>query len=538
MLEPWLLNTVWISLAFLFGFLAKRISLPPLIGFLTAGFLLNIFDITEGSQAMEVAASIGVMLLLFTIGLKLNVKDLFEKVVWLGTSLHMLLTTTVLGGLIFLISVSGLQFFTDVDFPTALLIGFALSFSSTVFAIKVLEDRGEISAFHGRVSIAILIMQDIFAVIFITLSKGEWPSIWALALPPFLFIVRFLLFRVLNKIGHGELLTLFGLFAAVAVGAASFQLVGLKPDLGALIMGILLGGHSRAKEVANHMMGYKDFFLIAFFFQIGLSGLPSWNSLFIALILLVVIHFKGALFMLILTRFNLRSRTAWLSTLSLMNYSEFGLIVAGIGVKAGWIEEEWLVILALTMALSFLISSPFNHYAHQLFDKYKNTLMKLNTKRVHPDDEPIDLGNAEVLLCGMGRVGIVAYEYLIKQFGDKVIGIDYNHELVKKRKKSNINIRWGDSTDSNFWENVHMPNIKMVLLATDDYQTDLNTANELYCIVNKQFQIGTLGHYQEEINALKNAGVDFIYDHYALTGKEFAGEFLEYLQDKNQSVIG
>ena len=119
MLEPWLLNTVWISLAFLFGLFAKRISLPPLIGFLAAGFVLNIFDITEGSEAMEVAADIGVMLLLFTIGLKLNIKDLFEKVIWMGTSLHMLITTTIMGGLVFLISVSGLQFFTQVDLTSS-----------------------------------------------------------------------------------------------------------------------------------------------------------------------------------------------------------------------------------------------------------------------------------------------------------------------------------------------------------------------------------------------------------------------------------
>ena len=72
----------------------------------------------------------------------------------------------------------------------------------------------------------------------------------------------------------------------------------------------------------------------------------------------------------------------------------------------------------------------------------------------------------------------------------------------------------------------------MVLFASNDYHTDLNTANELYCIVNKQFQIGTLGHYEEEIDALKKAGVDFIYDHYTLIGKEFAGEFLEFLQEK------
>jgi len=530
MIEPWLLNTAWISLAFLGGFLAKRISLPPLIGFLAAGFALNALNITEGSKAMEVASDLGVMLLLFTIGLKLNVKDLLKKVIWLGTSIHMLAMTVLLGGLVFLLSVSGLQLFTTIEFPTAILIGFALSFSSTVFAIKILEGRGEANAFHGKVAIGILIMQDIFAVIFITISKEGWPSLWALALPVFLFIVRYLLFKVLDSIDHGELLTLFGLFAAMVAGAASFQFVGLKPDLGALIMGILLGGHPRAKEVATHMMGYKDFFLIAFFFEIGLSGMPTWNSLILAFIFIVVVFIKGGLFLGFLTRFNLRSRTAWLSSLSLMNYSEFGLIVVAIGVKNGWIEQEWLVILAVAMSLSFIVSSPFNQYAHQLFDRYKNILMKLNTKQVHPDDEPIDLGNAEVLLCGMGRIGVVAYEYLTKQLGDKVIGIDYDHELVKKRGKSNINILWGDSTDSNFWENVHMPNIKMVLLATEDYQTDLNTANELYCIMNKQFQIGTLGHYQEEIDALKKAGVDFIYDHYSMVGKEFATEFLEFLK--------
>jgi len=281
-------------------------------------------------------------------------------------------------------------------------------------------------------------------------------------------------------------------------------------------------------------MGYKDFFLIAFFFEIGLSGMPTWNSLFLAMIFVAVILIKGGLFLGLLTRFNIRSRTAWLSSLSLMNYSEFGLIVVGIGVYNGWIEQEWLVIMALTMSLSFIVSSPFNHFAHRLFDRYKNILMKLNTSRIHPDDEPIDLGNAEVLLCGMGRVGKMAYAHLSKQFENKITSIDYNHERVKNLQRSNINVLWGDSTDSNFWENVHMPKVKMVLLASNDYPTDLNTANELYCIVNKQFQIGALGQYEEEIESLKNAGVDFVYDCYSQLGKEFAGEFLEFLKNKYQ----
>lgn len=78
-----------------------------------------------------------------------------------------------------------------------------------------------------------------------------------------------------------------------------------------------------------------------------------------------------------------------------------------------------------------------------------------------------------------------------------------------------------------------MPKVKIVLLASNDYLTDLNTANELYCIVDKQFQIGALGHYEEEIASLKNAGVDFVYDSYTQLGREFVGEFLEFLEDKS-----
>lgn len=160
--------------------------------------------------------------------------------------------------------------------------------------------------------------------------------------------------------------------------------------------------------------------------------------------------------------------------------------------------------------------------------------MKLNTKTNHPDDEPINLGNAEVLICGMGRVGQVAYKYLTEQFGDNIIGIDYNHEQVKKLENSNINIHWGDSTDSNFWENVHMPNIKIVMLTSNDYRTDLITAQELCCIVDRKFKVGALGHYDEEIETLKEAGVNFVYDHYTLLGKEFAFEFLDFIDQKSE----
>ena len=124
------------------------------------------------------------------------------------------------------------------------------------------------SSTHGRVAIGILIMQDIFAVIFLSVSSGKLPSPWSFALLALLIIPILLkkspLSLIISKSGHGELLVLLGVLIPFG-GAYLFGLVGLKPDLGALILGILLSGHPKAKELSNAMLSFKDLFLVGFF---------------------------------------------------------------------------------------------------------------------------------------------------------------------------------------------------------------------------------------------------------------------------------
>lgn len=333
-------------------------------------------------------------------------------------------------------------------------------------------------------------------------------------------------------VDHGELLTLFGFFGAFVAGAIVFELVGLKPDLGALIIGALLGSHPRSKELQKQMLSFKDFFLIAFFLNIGMSGLPTIYSFLIALILCALIPVKGTLFMLILTRLNLRARTAWHSTLSLSNYSEFGLITGVIGVQLGYISNDWMIIIALALSLSFLITSPLITKSHTLFDKYSHLLMKLNTKRDHPDDQPIDLGDARVVICGMGHVGRAAYHQLSTDFGDRIIGIDYNPDVISKLKEANKNVEWGDTTDSNFWRNVIMPHVEYVLITMDDHASNINTARALQCCRMKTFAIASPGHFLEEITELKEAGVSFVYNYYSRAGSEYASSFLNFMHKR------
>ena len=199
-------DVVWISLAFVFGFAARFVGLPPLVGFLATGFLLNSQGIIVGNT-LDKLADIGITLLLFTVGLKLNLRTLIRPQVWGVAGLHMSLIVALFGMAIYALVLIGAPFVSDIDFKRALLIAFALSFSSTVFAVKVLEDKGEMSSLHGRIAIGVLIMQDIAAVVFLAISAGKMPSIWA---PLILLLIplRPMLLWILKSVGHGELLVL------------------------------------------------------------------------------------------------------------------------------------------------------------------------------------------------------------------------------------------------------------------------------------------------------------------------------------------
>lgn len=524
------IDAIWLSIAFICGIAAKKLKLPPLIGFLGTGFILNALGFTQGhiSEILHVLSDLGVMLLLFTIGLKINIKVLIKKEIWFTAGAHMIISVLAISGTVFLIGFTGLRLFSDLGLKGAMLIGFALSFSSTVFVVKILEERGELNSFHGKLSIGILVIQDLIAVLFLTLSKNQWPSIWVLSLPVYLYIIRFVLYRILDEVDHGELLTIYGMFAAFITGALSFHLVGLKPDLGALVIGMMLVGHKRSKELYERMMSYKDFFLIAFFINIGLSGIPGWNHLIIALILLLFINLKGGLFLLLLSRFKIKARTAFLTSISLGNFSEFALITGIVGIHMGWIPGDWIIIMAVAMSLSFLISSPVNNRVHDIFDYFKPLITRLNRDIVCIDQEPYYLGKAKYLIVGMGEIGLSAYHYLRDIQKLEVLGIDYNHDLIEKLKNEGINAAWGDATDSNLWDNADVSNIEMVLFAMDDHPSNINSIKEILKIGDVQFKIGVVSHFPDESEDFRKLNVDYIYDYRNQLGREFAQEVIQH----------
>ena len=531
------MDPLWILAAFILGFLVKQIGLPPLVGFLAAGFVLHALGV-EGGETLDRIADFGVLLLLFSIGLKLRIKSLFRPEVWAGASLHMLITVVLFGAVIFLLSYTGFSLFANLDINTSLLIAFALSFSSTVFAVKILEETGEMNATHGRIAIGILIMQDVFAVIFLTISSGKIPSPWALALIALLIIPRLLktslLSAILNKSGHGELLVLLGVLIPFA-GASLFGLVGLKPDLGALIFGILLAEHPKAKELSAAMLSFKDLFLVGFFLTIGLAGTPNLEAWGISILLALAVPIKILLFFLLLTRFKLRARTATLSSLSLANYSEFGLIVGAAGAASGWLDKEWLVIFALALSITFVLASPLNMAANKIYARWHTWLQRFETKTRLPEDEPLTACDAEVIVLGMGRVGSEVYNIMTKKYKYKVLGIDFNLKAVQKHVSAGRNVFHGDATDSDFWERIQLsPDVHLIILAASNHATHMEVLSQL-----KDNHIGkmiaALTHHEDEIEELEQAGVDTVFNLYAEAGAGYAEHIYQSFNPQNQN---
>ena len=394
------MDPIWLLIAMLLGLVAQQLGLPALVGFLAAGFVLHGLG-EQGGQLLDMAANVGVLLLLFTIGLKLRLRSLLAPVVWGGATAHMVLTCAAVVGVFALLWALSI---TYVRLNVAMVIAFALSFSSTVLAVKIFEERGEMRTRHAVIAVGILIVQDLLAVAFLLLADEKWPSIWALmllALP----LLRPLLLRLMNAVGHGEMLVLFG-FTAAILGAELFDVVGMKDGLGALVLGVMLSNHPKSIELTRSLMSLKDFFLIGFFLSIGLIGFPTIGDLVsIILLVLFLLPLKMFLYFVLLARFRLRARTAFIATLGLATFSEFGLIVASEGVAAGWLGEQWLVIIAIAAALSFVLSSFLNGRAHELYEHFESFLCRFETRERLPEDLPPDVGNVEVLIVGMGRVG-------------------------------------------------------------------------------------------------------------------------------------
>lgn len=459
-----------ILIAFVAGLLVRQIGYPPLLGYLLAGFVASGLSLGSG-EALTGIADAGVLLLLFTIGLKLSIRTLSPPRIWATALIHAVVVV-LLTSIVIIIAARMIPLLALNTLSAAVTIAFALSFSSTVFTIKMFDERGDTKSFAATIAIGILVVQDIMAVVFLVLMSGHYPTPWALlivAAP----LLRQPIARLLRMVGHGELLLLCGVMITFAAGQL-FEWFQLKAGLGALLAGMLVAASEaeKAKELYRHLASLKNLLLIGFVVQIGYYGLPSLPMIFVATVLALLVLIRPFLYFRILTWFHLRARTGLLTGTSLMTYSEFGLIVAGYAANAGQVSSEWVTTLALAMALSFVLATPVNKNINKLYLRSRSWITRWE-KSVLPEEHIETLGGAEWAVLGMGRIGRGAYQQLADNTDVSVIGIEENIERVRRMQADGINCIHGDALDQDFWERSDIMSCQAVLINLTNHRENL-----------------------------------------------------------------
>ena len=516
----------YLAVIFGCGFVAWVIRMPPVLGFLAAGFILNAMH-AEEVTALPVVAEVGVTLMLFAVGLRLDLRSLVNRAVWLGGGIHTILIT--LAGFGFLVLLAAMGALESESLRFLAVIALVLSFSSTIMVIKVLQDRGDEQAFYGTVCIGILIVQDIFAVAVLSFSRGEAPRLYSFGL---LLLVPALMWgtKQWHRLGHGDLGALFGIAMALIPGYYLFEWLGLSGELGALVMGLVLAPTRGSDELSHDLFMVKELLLVAFFVNIGLRGLPTWHNVEVGLLLLLLLPIAAVIYWATFWALGLRSRTSVLLSMLLANYSEFSLIIASAGVAAGWMSEDWLMNFVFAVTGSFVVSALVNPLSVTKVTRLAQRLPERPADKLFQADRPIQIGNANAVVLGMGRVGWATYVQLRDEYGYDVLGVEHDHFRVDLLRERGFKVIEGDATDEDFWTRVvRNGKIKIVVLAMPSQFANIEALRELRRIGYDTGVIAAVALFRGDARELEKLGIDVVLHLYAGAGEALADRAAEAL---------
>lgn len=284
-------------------------------------------------------------------------------------------------------------------------------------------------------------------------------------------------------------------------------------------MGILLAPHAGSADLSKSLFSVKELLLVGFFLSVGFTGLPSAQGLLVSVALLALLPLKVAGFAVLLWARGLRRRTSIRTSTMLGNYSEFGLIVA---VAAGTaLDEEWVGILATAVAASFLLSTVLSQDADALVERARRLFPDRPTEKLHHEDRPIEVGDAEAVILGMGRVGRAAYERLEQGYGLRVVGVEDLPVRQEALAAQGFDVVLGDATDPEFWARLSPHGVRLAVLAMPFHDSNLHALEKLN---ESAFDgvVAVVAQYDEDLRQARELGADTGFQLYDGAGAELA----------------
>ncbi|MRH22045.1 sodium:proton exchanger [Rhodovulum strictum] len=453
-------------MAAVIGFLGIILRQPLIVSFIAVGLIAgpSALDLVRSDEQINLLSQLGIALLLFLVGIKLDVK-LIRSLggVAVLTGLGQVAFTSIFGYLI------GLAL--GLGHITSIYVAVALTFSSTIIIVKLLSDKREIDSLHGQIALGFLIVQDLVVVLaMIVLSaigigaaaEGHGSGSVVVVLSSgvamvalVILFVRYVANPLTERLARApELLVIFAI-AQAAIFAAIGDFVGLGKEVGGLLAGVSLASTPYRETIAARLSPLRDFLLLFFFIALGSSldlsllGTHVGGAVIFSLFVLIG---NPLIVLVIMGAMGYRKRTGFLAGLTVAQISEFSLIFIAMGVALGHVEQDALGLVTLVGLVTIAASTYMITYSHQLYRLFEPVLGIFERRETPREPNGGNAPSTEgfpVLVFGLGRFG-AAIAVRLQKRGVRVLGIDFNPQAVRRARALGIRAKYGDASDPEF----------------------------------------------------------------------------------------
>jgi Kef-type K+ transport system membrane component KefB len=515
-----------IVVAALVSLIMRALRQPQVLGYILTGILVgpSALELIHSREAFEGFSTIGIALLLFIIGLGLNIAVIRRvgKSVFLTAAALLV----IVGGAGFAVS----QMFLGFSVQEAYLIGLSLFFSSTIIIVKFLTDKKEQNRLHGQIAIGIILLDDIVATIallFVAAGKDhtvgieEVGSLLGRGLLLLAFLVaasRYILPRLAKSIAATqESLFLFAI--AWGFGVASFfEFSGFSIEIGALFAGVSLAGLPYAQEIESRLKPLRDFFVVLFFIALGESlNVTNLQEALIPAVVLsgLVIVFKPAIVTTLLGMFGFPKRVAFKAGINLSQISEFSIVLIVLAATNGLVDQELTSIITLVAMITIASSSYLMQYDNALFSRFDSLrLFSGIFRREHKTPSIRARTQYQLFLFGYHRGGhqfIRTFQSLNRKF----LVVDYDPAVIELLQNQHIACQYGDATDSELLEEIGVRHAKLVVSTITDFETNLELARHVNLYNPEAVIICNANSYDEALQLYELGCSYVIIPHYA-----------------------
>lgn len=515
--HPFYEFAVLLVFAAVFAAFGRLLKQPIIVTFIAVGILIGpeVLDLIQSEDQIELLAEIGIAILLFIVGLKLD--------------LNLIKTT---GPVAFITGIGQIIFTSVFGYLIAILLGFsnthaiyiavALTFSSTIIIVKMLSDKKEIDKLHGQIAMGFLIVQDIAVIITMIIltavgGAGEDTSIGRELLMVLLkglafiagivILMKFVIPSLLKQLARNkELLVLSSIAWAVALAALG-EYLGFSLEVGAFLAGMSLASTQYREVISGRLESIRDFMLLFFFIDLGSNidlGLMGDQLIPAIIFSLFVLIGNPIIVMIIMGIMGYRKRVSFLAGLTVAQISEFSLILAAIGLENGHIDEETLGLITLVGLITIALSTYMILYSGPIFKRISPLLTVFEKKHPTRKEDSPEEEEIDYIVIGSGRLGSNLIKNILAK-GQSLLVVDFDPNVVAKWQNEGVRAEYGDADDPELPAMLPLKNTRQIISTATN--TDTNQRLLKFLKENKyEGKITIVAHSDEEEEYFKKEG--------------------------------